>query len=706
MAADIGVKMSVSGVNQFKSSMNQAKSSVKALDAELKLNSAQFKATGDAETYMANRTKILSDQIKSQEEVVANAAKALETMAAQGVDKASTAYTQMQAALAKAKTDLLTMQQAAQNAGDALEGVGESGSQTANSLKSIDSGIKFQNISSVLDKVDNKLKNILTSAVNIGKSIWNWGVEASDWADTLSTNATKYGLDVETLQRYKYAAERIDTSVEDIVKAQDKLLASTKSAEDGVALITHGESQFGVELKNAEGQARDMIDVFWDFIEILGKVENETDRNAIAQEYFGKSYRELLSLIEKGRDEWEAAAEAADVVTEDNVNKLTEFNDKWQETLQKWESTKMTLLANLAPAFEKIADALQHMMDLLGDWAESPEGQKAISNMGEAVAGMITRFANTDFEALFDKATGAVEKVANFFSTLTSEETYNGLKALVGLFAGIKVSTTALKFANILSNMGGGGAAAGGAASAASGGAGTAGAGAAGAGAASGIGGFFSAVLPAAALAALNYGIDKALIDELYDNPGNGTVSKIRNWFADKAKKSGSKQDEAFVDMVDETYKLLTGENIEVAATDRGTGTSAYVVDFYGAAGQKKPKKNKTTEPAEEAGADLVQSVADGIDANLDKVTQSSVDLGEGVIEGLTENVAAAYNAGAQLGAAFVAGAASAAGGYRTSEINNFENINAVNVYGATNPAEILAAYRQEMQKNIAGYGG
>ena len=80
MASDIGVRMSVSGVAQFKSSMNQAKSSVKALDAELKLNAAQYKASGDAETYMANRTRIMSDQIKAQEEVVANATKALSAM--------------------------------------------------------------------------------------------------------------------------------------------------------------------------------------------------------------------------------------------------------------------------------------------------------------------------------------------------------------------------------------------------------------------------------------------------------------------------------------------------------------------------------------------------------------------------------------------------------------------------------------------------
>ena len=457
MAADVGVKLNVSGIAGFKSSMNQAKSSVKALDAELKLNAAQYRASGDAEEYMAGRSRILSEQIKAQEDVVSNCEKALETMASQGVDKASTAYTQMQAALAKAKTDLLGMQQAAGETGEELQKVAKGGDEAADSLKSIDKGIKFQNVTSSLEKVESKFTSLLKTIGEFGKKIWDFGVEGASWADTLITDATKYGMDVETLQRWDAAANAIDTTVEDIIKATDKLMKLKDAEDTGVSMIITEMGEYGVAIKDADGQMRDQIDVFWDWIDTIGKVQNETERNALAQEIFGKSYRDLIPLIEKGRGAWEEAANKAGVVSEENVNKLGDWNDKLDEFLQKWQTTKMTLLANLAPAFEKIADALEHMMDLLGEWAASDEGQATISKLGDAVANLITDFANGGFEKIFEGATGALEKIADFLSKITSGEILNGIKKIAEAFLAIKFSEAFMRGANLLHSFGFGG---------------------------------------------------------------------------------------------------------------------------------------------------------------------------------------------------------------------------------------------------------
>ena len=256
-----------------------------------------------------------------------------------------------------------------------------------------------------------------------------------------------------------------NTSVEDIIKAQDKLMASTKGAEDGIALITQGESQFGIALKDAEGQSRDMIDVFWDFVDVLGTVGNETDRNAIAQEYFGKSYRDLLSVVEKGLAKWDEAAGSADVVSQENVDKLSAFNDTWQELSQKMQTTRMTLLANLAPAFEKIADALGRMMDYIGEWAESDEGQATMSRLGDAIAGLIDSFAEGKFESLFDTAVGAVEKISEFLSNITGEEMIKSLERIGAIIGGWQLSKTVLKSWSFIKSLGGNaGAAVGGAA--------------------------------------------------------------------------------------------------------------------------------------------------------------------------------------------------------------------------------------------------
>ena len=76
----IDVKMGVSGLAQFKQSMNQAQQSVKTLDAELKLNEKQLQASGDKETYMQQKSKLLQQQITAQNKVIKEGQNALNAM--------------------------------------------------------------------------------------------------------------------------------------------------------------------------------------------------------------------------------------------------------------------------------------------------------------------------------------------------------------------------------------------------------------------------------------------------------------------------------------------------------------------------------------------------------------------------------------------------------------------------------------------------
>lgn len=699
-------------VSGFKKSIREAQSAMKALDAQSKLAAAQYKASGNAEEYAASKTQLLAKQmaeLEKQADQASQAMKALEQDGKQGSED----FTRMQKVLAEAQRQMIELQSTTDTLGNALEEVGQSGSSTANSLKTIDSGIKFQNISNVLDKVDSKLNNILKSAINVGQSIWNWGKEASDWADTLATDSIRYGLDVETLQRYRYAAEQIDTSVEDIIKAQDKLMASTKGAENGIALITQGESQFGIALKDAEGQSRDMIDVFWDFVDVLGTVGNETDRNAIAQEYFGKSYRDLLSVVEKGRAKWDEAAGSADVVSQENVDKLAAFNDTWQELSQKMQTTRMTLLANLAPAFEKIADALGRMMDYIGEWAESDEGQATMSRLGDAIAGLIDSFVEGKFESLFDTAVGAVEKISEFLSNITGEEMIKSLERIGAIIGGWQLSKTVLKSWSFIKSLGGN---AGGAAG-----------GAAGAAAGSGIGSTLLGILKWGSGIGLGAWAAHSLLNQsgdAEDEPYWGKGAKIGSYKGKDLYVNGMGYfsydqngytrtlggDYAGVRIFGEEGYFGFQDAFRNAFEGKATGGT-----YYQLLQESEDSADGLLVQINEAGELMTAYIADvntfvkewaSETAVNDKMTEAGEQMSESVYEGATANIAAAYNAGAALAAAFADGASSVGAGNGGSATYNSEYVNAVNVYGVTSPEQIAAAYREVLKRQTAGYGG
>ena len=71
--SDISTGMKVTGLSQWKSAFSQAQTSVKTLDAELKKAEAQYKATGDKEQYLADKSKTLQKQLEAQKKAAKTA---------------------------------------------------------------------------------------------------------------------------------------------------------------------------------------------------------------------------------------------------------------------------------------------------------------------------------------------------------------------------------------------------------------------------------------------------------------------------------------------------------------------------------------------------------------------------------------------------------------------------------------------------------
>lgn len=356
-------KMGVSGIGDFKNAMNEARTATKTLEAEMKLAQTQFKATGDAETYLQQRTQILANQISQQQKAADAARSALETMKTSGVDPASAAYQQMERSLYDAERQLVLLRQEADKTGDELLDTSTDADKLKTSLDDIGKASRFTAIATGFQAVANIVQTVWSNVQRIGRTI----ADSADWADDLITQSKRYGLSTEELQRYQYASRFVDTEVDTILKARDKLMQKTKG--EGILFLSDGMTQYAIELQNAEGQARDSMDVFWDLIDTLREYKNETERDAVAQEYFGKSFRDLNTLVEAGRSGWEKYMADADVVDDSSIEKLGQLDDALERLDSKWTTLKNTTLAGFAPAIESALDGvLKYINNILVGW--------------------------------------------------------------------------------------------------------------------------------------------------------------------------------------------------------------------------------------------------------------------------------------------------------------------------------------------------
>lgn len=455
--AGIDVKMGVSGIAQFKSAMQQGAQSVKTLDAALKKNEAQYKATGDAETYMQQKTQLLQKQIAAQQEVCSQAEKALEAMTRQGVDPASRAYQQMQQNLLNAQTALLGMQTDLNGVSTGAKGATDSARQMNTELKNIGKQVDYQAVINGIGKITDGMEKAATSVVKFAGNLWDTMRDAASWADDKLTLAQMYGISVEDLQKMEKTAEIIETPVEAIIKARQKLstgLATGFSAEQTQWLETMGlieTGKYGARVKSYENA----IDFLWDLGEGFKKLESPIDKDAAAMSLLGRNYLEYEAMFDAGRGEYDRVMGTWDVVAEENVEALGELDDALVALDSEFETVKYTALSTLAPAFTELAHGLTNVLGEINKYLNSDEGKEKMEALGNAITELFQDLTNVDTGAIVDKVSGALDTIKGVFEWIreNKDAIVTAIKAIGIAFVGLKAAEIAATLASAASGL-------------------------------------------------------------------------------------------------------------------------------------------------------------------------------------------------------------------------------------------------------------
>jgi TP901 family phage tail tape measure protein len=153
-----------------------------------------------------------------------------------------------------------------------------------------------------------------------------------------------------------------------------KLEKNMYNASNGNKSAAAAFAKLGVSVTDANGKLRDNDAVFGDVIDALGKIDNETERDAVAMSVLGKSAKDLTPLIVAGKDEINAlTAEAHDmgyVLGDEALDGLNKLQDTLDTTDKVVEGVKNQFGSMLAPILTGF------LKPLLGEFAKLPEAFK------------------------------------------------------------------------------------------------------------------------------------------------------------------------------------------------------------------------------------------------------------------------------------------------------------------------------------------
>ena len=458
MASGINVKMGVTGVAQFKQSMKESQAAVKNLDQQLKLNEAQLKLTGNEELALENKTALLTKQIEEQKNVVKQANSALEAMQRNGVSKTSVEFQKMQQQVYKASTDLMTMQAELQNVGESGEDAQSGVSHMNQALQRIGTNVSFQSVTEGIEKITGTLEKAATAAWNLGKKIVQATLGGAAWADELQTEADVWQIPAEELYRMRETARIIDTDAETILQARDKL---KKGREES------GKEFMGsLAYLHIDPNGMSDIDLFWKAGEAIAALGKEEDKVHYAQTLFGKSWRELIPLFSAGREEYEKTFAAWDWIGDEQMEKLTTLDDKYQELQSEWQSVQLQFQAQMAEVLTPVMETLTGLLKEFNTYLQSEDGQQMLASLGEAISSLFEDLTNIDPATVINGIKDAIDGVKSGLEWIKNNKDAikTAIEAIAIAWGGMKLAGLALNVGKIVNGfkqlgwIGGGGA--------------------------------------------------------------------------------------------------------------------------------------------------------------------------------------------------------------------------------------------------------
>ena len=444
----VKARVELDGEKQFKQALSELNSGNKVLASEMKKLQAQFKDNASSTEFLTKKGDLLQRELLQQKDKVETLKQALAN-AAQQYGEADKRTQSWQIQLNNAEAAQYDLEHAIEENNDQLQRQGEALDQENTKMVSLGDavdqvagklGIRLpEGAKKALDGMKSLSAGTVaamgaaaaavTAVVKAVEKLNEMTLEAAGRVDDLVTQSMVSGVSTTQLQQWEYAAKYIDVSVDTITGALTKV---TKAAASGSEAFT----KLGVSITDQNGQLRDNTELFFEALQALSQYGNETERDAVAQELFGKSAQELNPLIlqlDEAERLYNEALEENFVLNEGQIKILGEVDDAHEKYNQTVQKNRDLIAVQWGPAVKDGYELLTKMIDKAGKMLID---SKLVEN----------------FASLVQSTLGLIEAVSGLFDILPSG--FGPIQQLSDALRGLAViMATIADTANLISGL-------------------------------------------------------------------------------------------------------------------------------------------------------------------------------------------------------------------------------------------------------------
>lgn len=417
--------------SEFSGGISDINRKMGLLDSEFKLAQEQAKNYGTETDKLGTKIDYLKQKIILQSQKVEESKiaydKAMSSQSAtqKEIDRLDKKLLDERTALEKLKGALSDAEEEQGKLTGATQSFGDEIRDMASSL-GLDVSPAVENFAKMFDGVNKSVGNAIVVVGAVGGVLTSFSKGLAETSDNILTMSSVTGIATDDLQKLEYASKFVDVEVTTMTDSIAKMTRNMSNARDGSSDASEAFQKLGIRITDAHGQLRDANDVFLDAIDRLGKVKNETERDAAAMEIFGRSAKELNPLIEAGSGKLKELGDEAEnlgfILNDEQLKQGGELQDALDKLSSATDNLKNKLGVVLAPVLTWIVDTI----------AEIPAPVLIIAGVLGSIIGVTVKLttAMKEYAAL-----QALVAATNTMSSVSFTKVAVIVVAVVGVFA-------------------------------------------------------------------------------------------------------------------------------------------------------------------------------------------------------------------------------------------------------------------------------
>lgn len=395
MPDDISVKIGMQGEREFKQALSDINNGLKVTASELALVTAKFSQNSQSVTALTAKGEVLNKQIGQQNDKITKLNEALgkakehfddndsRTLAWQTslnlaeaeLMKLKDELSKNNEALAKATEELNRNDEAIANSTEELQDLGNKEEEVSEQTKGVGSVISDLagklgiHLPSGADKAVKALDNTkLSTAALVGAvaalvtGMAKTTIETAKTADEIMTMSKVTGMSTDTIQKMNYASELLDVSTETISGSMKKMVRSMDDARNGGGEAADAFKKLHLSVTDSNGQLKDSEQMFYEVVDALGKVKNETERDALSMQIFGRTAQDLNPVIQSGSKAFKelgTEAEKMGYIMDGNaLNSLGQLDDAMKRFENQTQAFKNSIAMAMLPMLSSLFEIL------------------------------------------------------------------------------------------------------------------------------------------------------------------------------------------------------------------------------------------------------------------------------------------------------------------------------------------------------------